>query len=176
MARLLVILIVSATALTGCGVADPYATSPHRPLARAPRVHAQEVKPLPLPPPRPGAPSAVAAARSFAIACANWSWRTIRTSERLRATLAAPPFRAQLLRDAIAVRDDTELTRDQVVSRGTVLGVAPTGHQMLLVIARVTQASHGIDAIGDSRIVVYRAAVFSIHGRWYIRVWTELAS
>jgi hypothetical protein len=128
-------------------------------------------------PARP-ARSAAEAARAFAEAWTNWNWRTIRSSERRRARLAAGALRREIDQDAASVSPDSTLRRDRTENTGVVLAVAlgdAGGQRSAYVIVRETTASAGLVAIGDTAVRVYRAQLVRAHGGWLVGAWAPLA-
>ena len=162
--------------LTACGVADPYVDR-HAP-ASAQRSHLpEEARRLPV---RVRVPRISAgrdpraAARAFALAWTNWSWRRIATSERRRAALATGPLREQIAQDAAAAVHDTTLARDRIENRGEVLAIDVQVGGRTYVLMRETNTSAGLDAIGDSAIRVYRATVARAARGWLVAAWAPL--
>jgi hypothetical protein len=174
------IALSATTALiSGCGQADPYGAASHRP---APRPHAPEETRAAAPPIKLtrslGAHTPAAAARGFALASTNWSWRTIGANERARAGLASSSLRARLERDLASARLDTTLRRDRSLNRGVVLAVAVQGKsetRTAYVVVRETSASAGLEAIGGTAVRVYRVSVVRISGRWLVDSWSPVS-
>jgi hypothetical protein len=189
MSRLALAAACVMLVLAGCAVSDPYENHSARPTP-APRApgnggppgESHEAGPAPVPAPvalprRGGARSARSAAAAFARAWTNWSWRTIRTSGRARAALAAGELRRRVLQDTRAARTDRTLARDRIVNHGEVLAVDARvrgGVGTAYAVVRETNAADGIAVIGDTVMRVYRAELRrSSLGGWFVTAWED---
>ena len=188
----LLLTALAATALTGCGITDPYAV--HRAITSttgsSSTPTAADADPAPerggtipnaaraaqnTPAAGAGRPSPQAALERYADLDINWSATTVAAVQRQLAAICVGQARAQALQAAASYGHDSTLQASQVANSGTVIAIAagqgPAAGSWVIV-TRETTTGQGEYAGLPPTDQVTVAQVQRTRGGWFVSSWS----
>jgi len=183
----LVLLAAAGFAVTGCGIHDPH--NDEKPQTAAPAAAAREREldehGIALSGAGPGteptaSPSATPeeAARRYALASNNWTWRNYAEQYRQMTDLAGGRLLAQLKASPVE-RDDLEaLSQAQLTNRAEIAGITrpakgQDAERRILVVTMENSGSNGAEE-ARAHHAVYDARLRKYDGGWLVTRWESM--
>lgn len=176
----IVVAVVLAVLLAGCGIGDPYRTTPATtPTATAtgPRVVDNEVRgaqATPIGGPRDAAAlSPQSAVERFAALYINWTYNTLASHRRQLARMAVGEVAAAERRAAVETSRDYELREGQVANHGQIAAIAQArGHaDQWVVVSREITTGRGTYEGLPAGYHVTLATVVRVASGWAVSRW-----